>query len=345
MKEFEIGGRRIGKDFPPFVIAEVGINHEGEYKKAIELVDAAVEAEADCVKFQCHITEAEMIPTDMKPGEISDERLWDIIKRCELTEDEERRIKKYCQKKGIIYLCTPFSREAADRLQSMDVMAFKIGSGECNNIPLLEHVAKMGKPMILSTGMNDLKSIKKSVNAIEKYRCPLLLMHCTSIYPTPYDKVRLGAIKELEEEFNLPVGISDHSIGIYTCLAAAALGACALEKHFTISREWPGPDVPISIEPNELTEMVKGSRAIFSALGGQKTILKEEKPVIDFAYASVVTIASVKAGETFSLKNTWVKRPGTGCILASELNTVLGKKAARDLPKDYQVRPDDIENW
>ena len=345
MKEFEIGGRRIGKDFPPFVIAEVGINHEGEYKKAIELVDAAVEAEADCVKFQCHITEAEMIPTDMKPGEISDERLWDIIKRCELTEDEERRIKKYCQKKGIIYLCTPFSREAADRLQSMDVMAFKIGSGECNNIPLLEHVAKMGKPMILSTGMNDLKSIKKSVNAIEKYRCPLLLMHCTSIYPTPYDKVRLGAIKELEEEFNLPVGISDHSIGIYTCLAAAALGACALEKHFTISREWPGPDVPISIEPNELTEMVKGSRAIFSALGGQKTILKEEKPVIDFAYASVVTIASVKAGETFSLKNTWVKRPGTGRILASELNTVIGKKAARDLPKDYQVRPDDIENW
>ena len=345
MKEFEIGGRRIGKDFPPFVIAEVGINHEGEYKKAIELVDAAVEAEADCVKFQCHITEAEMIPTDMKPGEISDERLWDIIKRCELTEDEERRIKKYCQKKGIIYLCTPFSREAADRLQSMDVMAFKIGSGECNNIPLLEHVAKMGKPMILSTGMNDLKSIKKSVNAIEKYRCPLLLMHCTSIYPTPYDKVRLGAIKELEEEFNLPVGISDHSIGIYTCLAAAALGACALEKHFTISREWPGPDVPISIEPNELIEMVKGSRAIFSALGGQKTILKEEKPVIDFAYASVVTIASVKAGETFSLKNTWVKRPGTGRILASELNTVIGKKAARDLPKDYQVRPDDIENW
>lgn len=345
MKKFEIGGRRIGKDYPPFVIAEVGINHEGEYKKAIELVDAAAQAGADCVKFQCHITEAEMIPTDMKPGKISDERLWDIIKRCELTENEERRIKKYCEEKGIIYLCTPFSREAADRLQLMDVMAFKIGSGECNNIPLLEHVAKMGKPMILSTGMNDLKSIKKSVDAIEKYHCPLLLMHCTSMYPTPYDKVRLGAIKELEEEFNLPVGISDHSIGIYTCLAAAALGAGALEKHFTISREWPGPDVPISIEPNELIEMVKGSRAIFSALGGHKTILKEEKPVIDFAYASVVTIASVKAGETFSLKNTWVKRPGTGRILASELNTVLGKKAARDLPKDYQVRPDDIENW
>ncbi len=344
MQEFGIDGRKIGKNYPPFVIAEVGINHEGEYKKAIELVDAALEAEADCVKFQCHITEAEMIPTDMKPGKISDERLWDIIKRCELTEDEERGIKKYCEEKGILYLCTPFSREAADRLQSMEVKAFKIGSGECNNIPLLEHMAKMGKPIILSTGMNDLNSIKKSVAAIEKFNCPLLLMHCTSMYPTPYDKVRLGALKELEEAFNLPVGISDHSLGIYTCLAAVALGACALEKHFTISREWPGPDVSISIEPHELAEMVKGSKAIFSALGGHKDILEEERPVIDFAYASVVTIASVKVGETFSLRNTWVKRPGTGCILANELHTVLGKRALRDLPGNYQVKPDDIEN-
>ena len=345
MKEFEIGGRKIGKDHPPFIIAEVGINHEGEYDKAIECVDVAVKAGADCVKFQCHITEAEMIPTDMKPGEISKERLWDIIKRCELNEDEERRVKKYCEEKGIIYLCTPFSREAADRLQAMNVEAFKIGSGECNNIPLIEHVAKMGKPMILSTGMNDIDSIKKSVSVIEKYDCPLLLMHCTSMYPTPYDKVRLGAIKDLQETFDLPVGLSDHSIGIYTCLAAVALGASALEKHFTVSRNWPGPDVPISIEPDELADMVNGSRAIFSALEGHKTILEEEQPVIDFAYASVVTIAPVKEGEAFSLENLWVKRPGTGCILAGEFNRALGKKAARDLPKDYQVKPDDIENW
>jgi len=345
MMEFQIVHRKIGPQYLPFIIAEVGINHEGSYDKAIQCVDAAVKAGADCVKFQSHITEAEMIPTDMKPGEISEERLWDIIKRCELTGEEEIQIKKYCEDKGIIYLCTPFSREAADRLQSINVSAFKIGSGECNNIPLLEHIAKFGKPIILSTGMNDVESIQKSVEAIQKYDTPLMLMHCTSMYPTPYEKVCLGAIKELQDTFGLPVGLSDHSIGIYTCLGAVALGAAALEKHFTVTREWPGPDVPISIEPDELAELVKGSKAIFSALGGHKAILPEEQPVIDFAYASVVTIAPVRAGEVFSLENTWVKRPGTGAILAPELNRVLGKKAARDIQKDSQIDPDDIENW
>lgn len=345
MNEFQIDQRKIGPQYPPFIIAEVGINHEGSFDKAIQCVDAAVKAGADCVKFQSHITEAEMIPTDMKPGEISEERLWDIIKRCELTEDEERRVKKYCEDKGIIYLCTPFSREAADRLQSMEVPAFKIGSGECNNIPLLEHIARFGKPVILSTGMNDTESIKKSVAAIQKYDTPLMLMHCTSMYPAPYEKVRLGAIKELQDTFHLPVGLSDHSIGIYTCLGAVALGTSALEKHFTVTRRWPGPDVPISIEPDELAELVKGSKAIFSALGGQKTILPEEQPVIDFAYASVVTIAPVRTGEVFSLENTWVKRPGTGAILVSEFDRVLGKKASRDIQKDSQINPDDIENW
>ena len=345
MKSFKIETRTIGKNNSPFIIAEVGINHEGNFDKALQCVDAALKAGADCVKFQSHITEAEMIPTDMKPGDISEESLWEIIKRCELTEDEERHVKAYCEEKGITYLCTPFSREAADRLQSMNVSAFKIGSGECNNIPLLEHIAQFGKPIILSTGMNDTESIRKSVGAIQKYDTPLMLMHCTSMYPTPYEKVRLGAIKELQEAFDLPVGLSDHSIGIYTCHGAVALGASALEKHFTVTREWPGPDVPISIEPHELAELVKGSKAIFSALGGSKTILLEEKPVIDFAYASVVIIAPVAAGEVLSLKNTWVKRPGTGDILASDLSRVLGKKAARDIQKDVQINPNDIENW
>jgi len=342
MEPIYINERPIGPDHPPFVIAEVGINHEGEFEKAIQMVDAAVKAGADCVKFQCHITEAEMIPTDMKPGEISDERLWDIIRRCELTEKEERQIKAYCEDKGIIYLCTPFSREAADRLKDMGVSAFKIGSGECNNLPLLDHVARFGRPIILSTGMNDLASIRQSVLTIQKHNVPLMLMHCTSMYPTPYDKVRLGAIPELIEEFGLPVGLSDHSMGVYTSLGAVALGACALEKHFTISRNWPGPDTPISIEPGELEEMVKGARAIFAARGGRKEILPEEKPVIDFAYASVVTIKPIKSGEKLSLQNTWVKRPGTGPILAKDLERVIDKKAKRDLDKDVQVHPNDI---
>lgn len=345
MRNIQIGNRVIGPYDEPFVIAEVGINHEGEFDKAILMVDAAAEAGAHCVKFQCHITEAEMIPTDMKPGEISDERLWDIIKRCELTEDEELKVKQYCEKKGIIYLCTPFSREAADRLHSMKVNAFKIGSGECNNIPLLEHIAHFKKPIILSTGMNDLASVRRSVSAIQKSECPLMLMHCTSLYPTPYEKVRLGAIQQLMHEFDLPVGLSDHSIGIYACLGAVALGACALEKHFTLTREWPGPDISLSIEPNELRELVEGAKAIYKAKGGTKGVLEEEQPVIDFAYASVVTISPIKAGEKYTTQNTWVKRPGTGPILAADLNRVIGKKALNNLEKDCQIDTDDIEGW
>lgn len=345
MPEIDIAGRKIGPGHPPFVIAEVGINHEGEIDKAIQMVDAAAAAGADCVKFQCHITEMEMIPTDMKPGEISEEKLWDIIKRCELTPDEERQVQAHCAEKGIMYLSTPFSREAADRLQDMGVPAFKIGSGECNNLPLLKHIAGLGKPMILSTGMNDLESVSRSVRAIKGEGAPLMLMHCTSMYPTPYDKVRLGAVPQLMETFGLPVGLSDHSLGIYTCLGAVALGACALEKHFTISRDWPGPDVALSIEPHELAELVKGSRAIWQARGGEKNILDDEQPVIDFAYASVVTIAPIKAGETFSMANTWAKRPGTGPILAADLGRVLNKKALRDLPAQVQIKPDDVDGF
>ncbi len=342
MAGITLGNRVIGDDEPPFVMAEVGINHEGSFEKAIQLVDAAKAAGADCVKFQCHITEAEMIPTDMKPGQISDERLWDIIKRCELTEAEEREVKRYCDTAGIMYLSTPFSREASDRLESMDVPGFKIGSGECNNLPLIRHIARKGRPIILSTGMNDLASIGASVDVLREERCPFMLMHCTSAYPTPYEHVRLGAIADLREAFGVPVGLSDHSIGIYTCVAAVAVGASALEKHFTITREWPGPDVPISIEPSELADLVTGARAVFLARGGRKTILPLEQPVIDFAYACVVTTRVVRKGERLSLDNVWVKRPGTGPLLAKDLDRVLGRVAARDLPADRQVAPADF---
>jgi len=343
MLKIAIGKRYIGSEYPPFVIAEVGINHEGDFRKAIQLIDTAKNAGADCVKFQCHITEKEMIPTDMRPGKISKEKLWDIIKRCELSEEEEIKVKKYCEEKKILYLSTPFSREAADRLEKMGVAAFKIGSGECNNTPLIEHIAKKGKPIILSTGMNDIPSITRGVRVIKKYKAPFMLMHCVSMYPTPYNKLRLKSILELQKVFRVPVGLSDHSLGIYTCLGAVSLGACALEKHFTISRSWPGPDVPLSIEPQELKEMVVGSRAIWEALKGKKEIQKEEKPVIDFAYASVVTIKPVNKDERFSLENIWVKRPGTGYFIGEDLYKILGKKANRNLSKDVQLAKGDVK--
>lgn len=342
MTEMTIVGRRIGADHPPFIIMEAGINHEGELEKAIALVDAAHEGGADCIKFQCHITEEEMIPTNMKPGKISNERLWDIIKRCELSAEEETKVQAYCARKGILYLSTPFSKAAADRLNAMNVPAFKIGSGECNNYPLIDHIARMGRPIILSTGMNDLNSIGRAVEIIRSHGSELMLMHCTSMYPTPYTKVRLGAIRELRETFDVPVGLSDHSVGIYTCLGAAALGASAFEKHFTVSRDWPGPDIPVSIEPGELRELVKGSRAIWEARGGSKTILPEEQPVIDFAYATVVTTKPIRSGEAFSRENIWVKRPGTGRILAKDLTRVIGKTARRNLLADVHVAPEDV---
>lgn len=346
MTEIDIAGRKIGPNHPPLVIAEVGINHEGNFDKAIQLVDSAVVAGAEVVKFQCHITDKEMIPTDMTPGDISSEKLWDIIKRCELDENEERRVQSYCADKGILYLSTPFSREAADRLNDMDVPAFKIGSGECNNIPLLDHIATLGKPIILSTGMNDLKSVRSSVQAIQKHDVPLALLHCTSMYPTPYENVRLGAVSELISEFpELPIGLSDHSLNIWTCLGAVSLGASILEKHYTISRNWPGPDTIISIEPHELHSLISGSQAVWAARGGSKTILEEEKPVIDFAYATVVTIADVAAGDTFTKDNLWVKRPGTGLIQANRLQEVLGKVARRSIASEVHLQPEDIEGF
>ena len=343
MTAFRIERRPIGDDAPPLVIAEIGINHEGDVKKALRMIDDAALAGCECVKFQCHVVDDEMIPNDVVPGNAT-ESIWNIMARCALSEDEERRLKRYAEDKGLIYLSTPFSRAAADRLEGMGVTAYKIGSGECNNYPLVRHIAGFGKPVILSTGMNDIESIRRAVEILRAAQVPFALTHCTSMYPTPYDKVRLGAIADLRTAFpDAVVGLSDHSLGNYTCFAAVALGARLLEKHFTSDRSWPGPDVPISIDPAELAELVRGSRAIFEALGGGKTILPEEQPTIDFAYACVVTIRDVKSGEQFSAANVWVKRPGTGEIKARDFDRVLGRRAARSIPANTQVGWDDIE--
>jgi len=343
VREFKIGDRVIGLDTPPFIIAEAGINHNGDYNKAIQLVDSAKENGADCIKFQYHITSAELIKADIRPGYLSQETLWDITKRIELSADENHKIQEYCKKIGIMYMSTPFSREAADILNAMNVGAFKIGSGECNNIPLLEYIAKMSRPMILSTGMNDIESIKRSVHTIQKHDCPLMLMHCTSIYPTPYDKVHLGAITQLQETFELPIGFSDHSENIYASLASIALGACVIEKHFTVSSEWPGPDIGFSMDSEELSELVSGCKAVYAALGGKKENIPEEQPIKDFAFASVVAIKEIKAGELFSKENIWVKKPGTGEIEAKDFDSVIGKKASTNIDIDQQITHKMIE--
>ncbi|USG65323.1 N-acetylneuraminate synthase family protein [Brevibacillus ruminantium] len=343
MNEFIIGDRKIGLSHPPFVIAEIGINHEGSFEKAIQMIDDAAAVGCECVKFQTHVVNDEMIPNNVIPGNAK-ESIWDIMSRCALTKEEERELKQYTEAKGMLFLSTPFSRAAAVQLEELGVLAYKIGSGECNNYPLVEHIARYRKPVILSTGMNNLDSIRKSVAILRKYNTPFALMHCTSIYPTPYDKVRLGALEELAQEFpDAVLGLSDHSLSNYPGFGAVALGARILERHFTSDKSWPGPDIPISMNPTELKELIEGSKAIFQALGGGKTILKEEQPTIDFAYACVVAIRDIEAGEELSMENIWVKRPGTGEIKAEHFNGLLGKKALSPIKRDEQLRWENID--
>lgn len=343
MPDFRIGDRLVNSDTPPLVIAEVGINHEGDVNKALRMVDDAHAAGCECIKFQSHVVDDEMIPNDVVPGHVS-ETIWDIMERCALTEDEERSVKEYVENKGMLYLCTPFSRAAAERQERLGVASYKIGSGECNNYPLIKHIAAYGKPIILSTGMNDLDSIAPAVDIMREAGVPYTLTHCTSLYPTPYDKVRLGALAIMKERFpDAVIGLSDHSIGNYTCFAAVALGASLLEKHFTSDKTWPGPDVALSIDPGELKDLIKGVNAIFSALGGVKDILPEEQPTIDFAYACVVSIRDIAAGEILGPDNIWVKRPGTGEIKAANFEDLFGRKALKDIPNNCQLKWNDIE--
>lgn len=338
MKNITIAGRVIGPDYPPFVIAEIGINHEGDYKKAVRMIDDASAVGCECVKFQSHVVEDEMVPNDVMPGNAK-ESIWDIMSRCALTEEEEYKLKQYTESRNMIFVSTPFSRAAAERLERLGVAAYKIGSGECNNYPLVEHIARYGKPVILSTGMNDIESIRKSVEILRRHKIPYALMHCTSIYPTPYNKVRLGALRELAAAFPEAVlGLSDHSKSNYPCLGAAALGASLLERHFTSDKTWPGPDIEISMDPHELRDLIEGSRAIHQALGGKKEILRDEQPTIDFAYACVVAISDISAGEEFTRENIWVKRPGTGDIKAEHFSGLLGKKARTGIKKNSQIR-------
>lgn len=345
MREFQIGNRMIGPSQPPLVIAEIGINHEGSLEVAKEMVDAAAKAGAEVVKHQTHIVEDEMADAAKKviPGN-ADVSIYEIMKRCALTEEEETELKRYVEEKGMLFISTPFSRAAADRLERMNVQAYKIGSGECNNYPLIEHIARFGKPVILSTGMNDIPSVQKAVDILERCQVPYALLHCTNLYPTKPEWIRLGAMTQLQEAFpNAVIGLSDHSLNNNACLAATALGACILERHFTDSKYRSGPDIICSMDGAELAALIQGSREIAMMRGGVKQALPEEQVTIDFAFATVVAIADIQAGDTFTMDNIWVKRPGTGEIPAVDFEKILGKTASRAIPNGTQLIWGDIQ--
>tara|TARA_B100002052_G_scaffold298829_1_gene333713 strand:+ start:1093 stop:2151 length:1059 start_codon:yes stop_codon:yes gene_type:complete len=346
MSDFiEIQGRKIGLDYEPLVIAELGINHGGSLEVAFEMVDAAYEAGVEIIKHQTHIVEDEMskVAKSVIPGHTK-RSIFEIMESCSLTKDEEIELQKYIESKGIIFFSTAFSRAAADRLEEMGVHAFKVGSGECNNYPLIEHISKFGKPVIMSTGMNSIDSISPSVEIFEKNNIPYALLHCTNVYPTPPELVRLGALVELKEHFpNAVVGLSDHTVSNHACFGAVALGASILERHFTDSMSRDGPDIICSMDINACKELIEGSKIIFKERGGGKGPVDEEKPTIDFAFSTVVSINKVKKGETFTEDNIWVKRPGTGEILAKDFYKILGKKAVKDIDSDEHLSWKDIK--
>lgn len=340
-----LGKIEISKKCPALVIPEIGINHEGKLAVAKEMALSAHRAGARLIKHQTHICCDEMSTEARKviPGN-SDVSIYDIMEKCALNEEEELELKNYVESLGMLYLSTPFSRAAADRLEKFGVAGYKIGSGEMNNYPLIEHISEFGKPMIVSTGMNDLRSIEKCVNIMEKKGISYALMHTTNLYPTKPEWVRLGAMRDMMTAFpGIPIGLSDHTINNNACIAAIAQGACLVERHYTDKMERTGPDIVCSMDETHLMELLEASSEIFLMQGGEKKPIPEEQVTIDFAYASVVSIKKIKAGEVFTKDNLWVKRPGTGEILAAEYDAILGRKATKDIPQDTLLRRDMIQ--
>ena len=342
--EIYLAGRAIGPDYPPLVIAELGINHGGSLDLAKEMVDAAHRAGVEVLKHQTHIVADEMSAAAkyVIPGNAK-ESIYDIMASCALSRDDEWALKCYVEEKGMHFISTPFSRAAADRLNDFNVAAFKIGSGECNNYPLLQHIAQMGKPVILSTGMNTIESVRKAVAIFENKKVPVALLHTTNLYPTPPHLVRYGGMMALHEVFpNSVFGLSDHTLNNNACLGAIALGASIVERHFTDHMQRVGPDIVCSMDEGACSELIIGSKEIALMRGGQKEPAPEEQVTMDFAFATVCTIKPIRCGEILSKENIWVKRPGTGEIFAEKFDEIIGKRAARSISSDSHLGWADI---
>lgn len=342
--EFEVGGRFIGENHPPIVIADIGINHEGSLDTAIGMADAAINAGAEIIKHQTHIPEEEMSEEakSVIPPHTT-ESIYEIINRCALDEEDERALMRHVEKRGGIFISTPFSIAAIDRLVRFGVPAFKIGSGECNNYPMIEYVAQFGKPIILSTGMNSLDTIRPSVEIMRRFRVPFALLHCTNLYPTPPHLVRLNAMTKMKDAFpDALIGLSDHTTSNYTCLGAVALGASVLERHFTDSMTRKGPDIVCSMDPLALADLIEGSRIIYSARGGDKHPVVEEEGTMNFAFASIVACRDILEGDFFTKENLSLKRPGDGDFLASDYPQLLGKKSKSMIPQGHRICRQDV---
>jgi len=336
----DIGGRLVGDGEPCYVIAEACINHNGDFATALEMIERAAEAGADAIKFQVHYLEHEML-RDVPTSGNFDKPLWDVLEETNLSDDRHTALRDRCVERGIDYLCTAYCREAGDFVASLGVPLLKVGSGETTNIPFLRSLARHGIPLLVSTGMATLEEVDGTVEALRATGAPFGITHCTSEYPPVYEDINLGMIPLYKERYRIVVGHSDHSPTIYTALGAVAWGASVIEKHFTLDRSQPGADHAVSLEPDELAELVAGVRAVKAAGGARKEVFERERPIRAWAHHSVVTLRPIAAGERFADENVWVKRPGTG-IPAAELDGIVGRRAARDLPADALLAWEDV---
>lgn len=346
MKMIQIGNRAIGAGQPVFVIAEAGVNHNGDMALAKKLIDAAADAGADAVKFQT-FTPEELV-SDIAPqadyqvaNTGKEESQMSMLRNLVLPHKEHSALKKYAEEKGLIFLSTPFSIPDADFLETLDIVAYKISSGELTNTPFLANIAKKGKPVILSTGMGTLEEVREALDVLkENGTTEIAIFHCTSEYPTPPTEINLRAMQTLASEFGLPTGLSDHSEGICVSIAATALGSCLIEKHFTIDRSLPGPDHKASLEPHELKEMIRCIRVVEQSLGSSlKKPTKAELDTARVARKSVVAHRDILAGACIASDDIYIVRPGTG-IQPKHFDEIIGKTAKRIIPRGTPLRWD-----
>jgi N,N'-diacetyllegionaminate synthase len=349
-EKIRIGKTWVGAGEPCFIIAEAGVNHNGDIRLAKKLIDAASEAKADAVKFQTFHAES-VVTKDAEKAEYqkeitcSRETQYDMIKKLELNEDDFKRLNDYCKRKGIIFMSSPFDEESVDFLYKLNVPAFKIASGEITNFPLLRKIARKGRPIILSTGMSTIGEIREALDAIkEEDTTDIILLHCITQYPTRPDDVNLKAIETLRKKFKVPVGFSDHTLGIHISIASVALGACMIEKHFTLDRDLPGPDHKASLEPNELRSMVTAIREVEKALGdGVKMPTEDEEEIKKIARRSIIAKENIDEGSIIERGMLCFKRPGTG-IEPKSMGKVVGSKAKKAIRKDEIITMDKIHD-
>ena len=342
-KPVKIGDRLVGDGHRPFIIAEACVNHQGDFEHAKRMVYFAHAMGADAIKFQMHILQDEMLP-EVPMSDNFEKSLWDVIDSTNFSTEQHRQLIALCRGLGIQYLCTPFSRASVDVLQSLGVDAFKTGSGELTNAPFMRHIAAYGKPTIVSTGMSLMEEIGETVDIFKAAGTPLILTHCVSAYPCPYDRVNLGMVPRLAETFGVPTGLSCHTPSVYTALGAVALGACVIEKHFTFDRLQKGPDHKSSIEGYELGELVKGCRAVWEARGATREIFPEEQQIVAWARESVVSLKPIPKGTRITPEMVSVKRPspGLGVVPAKDLEKVIGAVTKADIAPDRQILWNDI---